>query len=361
MKFLGRDVWGNAVMFWRRRQGIFSGDLAIDLGTANTRIYTRGQGIVLDEPSVVALRQGRSARVEAVAAFGEEARQMLGRTPQNITAIRPMKSGVIADFAMTGKMIQYFVRKVRKSRILRPRPQVLVCIPCGATPVERRAIKESVADAGAGEVFLIEAPLAAALGAGLPVHEAHGSMVVDIGAGISQVAVISHNGIAYANAIRGGGDRLDDAILKHVRRNRGMLIGEVTAEHIKYEIGSAFPGDKVREIAVIGHKLAEGVPRSFTVNSSEILGALQEPLSSLTGAVTTALDKTAPDLGGDVAERGIVLTGGGALLRDMERLLQEATGLSVHVADDPLTCVARGSGSALEMNDERRLDLFASA
>jgi rod shape-determining protein MreB len=339
---------------------MFSGDLSVDLGTTSTLIYARGQGIVLNEPSVVAIRRGWSGAAEAVVAVGEETRQMLGRTPRNITAIRPLKDGVIADFAVTEKMLQYFIQKVHESRIIGWRPQVLICVPCGVTDVERRAFKESVAGAGARDVFVIQEPLAAAMGAGLPVDEARGSMVVDIGGGTSQVAVISRNGIVYANAVRGGGDRFDETIVNYVRRNYGTLVGESTAERIKREIGSAFPTNEVREIAVIGRNLAEGIPRSLILNSVEILEALQEPLSSLTGAVKTALDQIPPDLGADVTEQGIVLTGGGALLREIDRLFQEATGLPVRVAEDPPTCVARGSGRALEMNDERGLDLFAS-
>ena len=347
-------------MFLRRIRGIFSNDLSIDLGTANTLIYVRGQGIVLNEPSVVAIRHDRSGGAKAVAAVGEEAKRMLGRTPQNITAIRPLKDGVIADFTVTEKMLQYFIHKVHESRIIRPSPQVLICVPCGSTQVERRAIKESAAGAGAREVFLIEEPLAAAMGAGLPVDEPRGSMVLDIGGGTSEVAVISLNGIVYSNSVRIGGDRFDDAIVNYVRRNYGTLIGEATAERIKHEIGSAFPGNEVWEIEVKGRNLAEGIPRSFTLNSNEILEALQEPLSGITEAVKTALEQTPPELGADVAERGIVLTGGGALLRHVDRLLEEETGLPVVVADDPLTCVARGGGRALEMNDERGLDLFAT-
>jgi len=348
------------LMFLRRIGGLFSGDLSIDLGTASTLIYARGQGIVLNEPSVVAIRQDPSGRAKTAVAVGEETRQMLGRTPQRVTAMRPLKDGVIADLTVTEKMLQHFIHKVRKSRIIRPSLQVLICVPCGATEVERRAIKECVAGAGARKVFLMEEPLAAAMGAGLPVDEARGSMVVDIGAGTSQVAVISRNGIVYASSVRGGGDRFDDAIVNYVRSNHGTLIGEVTAERIKREIGSAFPGNQVREIAVIGRNLAEGIPRRLTLNSSEILEALQEPLSYITTAVKTALDQTPPDLGGDVAEQGIVLTGGGALVRDIDRLLEEETGLPVLVAEHPRTCVARGSGRALEMTDERGLDLFAS-
>ncbi len=345
-------------MLLRRIRGMFSNDLSIDLGTANTLFYTRGQGIVLNEPSVVAIRQGRGGS-KSVAAVGNEAKQMLGRTPRNITAIRPLKDGVIADFTVTEKMLQYFIHKVHESRIIQPSPRVLICVPCGSTQVERRAIKESAAGAGAREVFLIEEPMAAAIGAGLPVDEARGSMVLDIGGGTSEVAITSLNGIVYSNSVRMGGDRFDDAIIAYVRRNYGALIGEVTAEHIKYEIGSAYPSGEMREIEVMGRNLAEGVPRSFTLNSNEILEALQEPLSGIIEAVKTALEQVPPELGADVAERGIVVTGGGALLADIDRLLEEETGLPVLIADDPLTCVARGGGHALETANERSLELLA--
>ncbi len=348
-------------MFFQRLRGVFSNDLSIDLGTANTLIYARGQGIVLDEPSVVAIRQDREGGMKSVAAVGDEAKMMLGRTPQNITAIRPLKNGVIADFTVTEKMLQYFIHKVHESRIIRPSPRVLVCVPCGSTQVERRAIKESAAGAGAREVYLIEEPMAAAIGAGLPVDEPRGSMVLDIGGGTSEVAVVSLNGIVYSNSVRTGGDRFDEAIINYVRRNYGTLIGEATAERIKHAIGSAYPGEKKQEIEVKGRNLAEGIPRSFVLNSNEILEALQEPLAGITGAVKTALEQTPPELGADVAERGIVLTGGGALLRGLDRLIEEETGLPVLVADDPLTCVARGGGRALEMIDERGgLDLFST-
>jgi rod shape-determining protein MreB len=347
-------------MFFRRIRGMFSNDLAIDLGTANTLIYARNQGIVLNEPSVVAIRQDRAGGPKSVAAVGEEAKMMLGRTPQNITAIRPLKDGVIADFTVTEKMLQYFIHKVHASRLIRPSPRVLICVPCGSTQVERRAIKESAAGAGAREVYLIEEPMAAAIGAGLPVDEARGSMVIDIGGGTSEVAVISLNGIVYSNSVRVGGDRFDDAIVNYVRRNYGTLIGEATAERIKHAIGSAFPGAEVREIEVKGRNLAEGIPRSFTLNSNEILEALQEPLAGIVGAVRMALEQTPPELGSDVAERGIVITGGGALLRDVDRLIEDETGLPVVIAEDPLTCVARGGGRALEMVDAHGIDLVTS-
>ena len=344
---------------FKRLLGMFSNDLSIDLGTANTLIYVRGRGIVLNEPSVVAIRQDRGpGGPKSIAAVGLEAKAMLGRTPGNITAIRPLKDGVIADFTVTEKMLQHFIHKVHEGRFFRPSPRVLICVPCGSTQVERRAIKESAAGAGAREVYLIEEPMAAAIGAGMPVDEARGSMVLDIGGGTSEVAVISLNGIVYSASVRIGGDRFDDAIVNYVRRNYGTLIGEATAERIKHEVGSAFPGNEVREIEVKGRNLAQGIPRSFTLNSNEILEALQEPLAGITGAVKTALEQTPPELGSDVAERGIVLTGGGALLKDLDRLLMEETGLPVVVADDPLTCVARGGGKALEMMDERGGEVF---
>ena len=345
---------------FKRFLGLFSNDLSIDLGTANTLIYARGQGIVLNEPSVVAIRQDRgSGAPKSILAVGVDAKRMLGRTPGNITAIRPLKDGVIADFTVTEKMLQRFIHKVHEGRFLRPSPRVLICVPCGSTQVERRAIKESAAGAGAREVYLIEEPMAAAIGAGMPVDEARGSMVLDIGGGTSEVAVISLNGIVYSASVRIGGDRFDDAIVNYVRRNYGTLIGEATAEQIKHDIGSAYPGNEVLEMEVKGRNLAQGVPRSFTLNSNEILEALQEPLSGIVGAVKTALEQTPPELGADVAERGIVITGGGALLKDLDRLLMEETGLPVIIAEDPLTCVARGGGRALEMMDERGMDVFA--
>jgi rod shape-determining protein MreB len=287
-----------------------------------------------------------------VEAVGQQAKNMLGRTPGNITAIRPLKDGVIADFTVTEKMLQHFIRKALPGRYFRPSPRVIVCVPYGSTQVERRAIRESAEGAGARKVWLVEEPMAAAVGAGMPVHEARGSMVLDIGGGTSEVAVISLNGIVYAASARIGGDKFDEAIINYVRRNYGILIGEATAERIKKEIGSAFPGDEVREISVKGRNLSEGVPRSFSLNSNEILEALQEPLQGIVQAVKQALEQTPPELGADVAERGIVLTGGGALLRHIDKLLMEETGLPVVVADEPLTCVARGGGRILELLDE---------
>ncbi len=340
-------------------RGMFSSDLSIDLGTANTLIYVRGQGIVLNEPSVVAIRQDRvPGSQRSVAAVGIEAKQMLGRTPGHITTVRPLKDGVIADFTTTEEMLKHFIRKVHKSRFLRPSPRVLICVPCGSTQVERRAIKESAEEAGAREVFLIEEPKAAAIGAGIPIHEARGSMVIDIGGGTSEVAVISLNGIVYAQSVRIGGDRFDEAIISYVRRNHGTLIGESTAERIKIEIGCAYPQTEVRTMEVSGRNLAEGVPRMIQLNSNEILEALHETLSGIIAAVRQALEQTPPELCADVAERGIVLTGGGALLRDIDKRISAETGLNVYVADDPLTCVARGGGRALEMIDMHGNDFF---
>jgi len=344
---------------FKRIRGLFSNDLSIDLGTANTLIYIPGQGIVLNEPSVVAIKEDRIRGAKTIAAVGAEAKQMLGRTPGNITAIRPLKDGVIADFAVTERMLRYFIEKVHESKLLRPSPRILICVPCGSTQVERRAIRESAAMAGAREVYLIEEPMSAAVGAGLPVDEAYGSMVLDIGGGTSEVAVISLNGIVYSASVRIGGDRFDDAIINYVRRNYGTLIGEATAERIKHEIGTAYPGSEVREIEVKGRNLAEGVPRSFALNSNEILEALQEPLSGIVGSVKVALEQTPPELGADVANRGIVLTGGGALLADIDRLIAEETGLPVNIADDPLTCVARGGGMVLETIDLKGPNSFS--
>lgn len=343
---------------FKRLRGLFSSDLSIDLGTANTLIYVRGRGIVLDEPSVVAIRQ--SGNMRSVAAVGVDAKRMLGRTPGNITAIRPMKDGVIADFTVTEQMLQHFIRKVHQSTFLTPSPRVLVCVPCMSTQVERRAIKESAEGAGAREVFLIEEPMAAAIGAGLPVEEAQGSMVVDVGGGTSEIAIISLNGVVYSESIRVGGDRFDEAITAYVRRHYGSLIGEATAERIKEEIGCAYPGGELREIDVRGRNLAEGIPRSFTLNSHEILDALQDPLASIIAAVKSALEQSPPELASDIAERGLVLTGGGALLRDIDKLIAEETGLPVIVAEDPLTCVARGGGKALEMIDQHTFELLSS-
>ena len=326
----------------------FSNDLAIDLGTANTLIYIKGKGIVLDEPSVVAMQTDASHGKSVILAVGTEAKKMLGRTPGSIQAIRPMKDGVIADFNVTEKMLKQFIKKVNNSRFAAA-PRIVICVPCGSTQVERKAIRDSALAAGASSVNLIEEPMAAAIGAGLPIEEATGSMVVDIGGGTTEVGVISLSGVVYSHSIRVGGDAFDDSIINYVRRNYGMLIGEATAEEIKKSIGSAFPGMEVRELEVKGRNLAEGIPRAFTIRSNEVLEALTEPLNQIVQSVKNALEQTPPELGADIADRGLVLTGGGALLKGLDRLLAEETGLPVMIAEDPLTCVARGSGKALEM------------
>jgi rod shape-determining protein MreB and related proteins len=277
---------------------------------------------------------------------------MLGRAPGNINVIRPMRDGVIADFTVTEQMLKQFIKRVHKSGIFSPSPRIVICVPCGSTQVERRAIRESAYGAGARRVELIEEPMAAAIGADLPVEEPNGSMVVDIGGGTTEVGVISLGGAVYSGSIRVGGDKFDEAIINYIRRNYGMLIGETTAEQIKKEIGSAFPGSEVREMEVMGRNLAEGVPRSFTISSNEILEALTDPLNNIVSAVKIALEQTPPELGSDIARKGMVLTGGGALLSDIDRLLMEETGLPVLIADDPLTCVVRGSGKALDRMDK---------
>ncbi|MDA8944389.1 rod shape-determining protein [Porticoccaceae bacterium] len=335
------------MLLLKRILGLFSSDLSIDLGTANTLIYMREHGIVLNEPSVVAIReQYGEKKVEAV---GTDAKRMLGRTPGNITAIRPLKDGVIADFQVTEKMLQHFIRKVHSESFFPPSPRVLICVPCTATEVEKRAIKESAFSAGAREVFLIEEPMAAAIGAGLPVEEAVGSMVVDIGGGTTEIAILSLNGVVFSDSVRIGGDRFDESICNYVRRKYGSVIGDGTAERIKMEIGTAYLSKEVREIEVRGRNLAEGVPKSFVLSSDEILQSLQEPLSGIVQAVKRVLEQSPPELASDIAETGIVLTGGGSLLKDLDRLLAIETGLPVILAEEPLTCVARGGGEALEV------------
>lgn len=326
----------------------FSTDMAIDLGTANTLIYLRGKGIVLDEPSVVAIRHEDGNGRKIIQAVGQAAKQMLGRVPGNIEAIRPMKDGVIADFTVTEQMIKQFIRMVNPRRLISPSPRIIVCVPCGSTQVERRAIREAALGAGASQVYLIEEPMAAAIGAGLNVSDASGSMVVDIGGGTTEVAVISLGGMVYKGSVRVGGDKFDEAIINYIRRNKGMLIGDPTAELIKKEIGSAFPSTEIKEIEVKGRNMTEGVPRSFTITSKEILESLSDPLNQIVSAVKIGLEQTPPELGADITEKGIALTGGGALLRDIDRLLQEETGIPVVIAEDPLACVVNGCGEALE-------------
>lgn len=337
---------------------MFTNDLSIDLGTANTLIFMRGQGIVLDEPSIVAVRHLKNGSKE-IAAVGYEAKKMLGRTPDGLSTIRPLRDGVIADLKETEIMLDRFIRKVVKRGIFSSKLRVLLCVPYGATDVERKALKEAALNAGASVAYLIPEPMAAAIGAGMPVHEASGSMVLDIGGGTSEVAVMSLNGIVYASSVRIGGDRFDEAIIAYVRRNYGMLIGEPTAERIKQEIGSAYPSSDILEAQVRGRNINEGIPKTFTLNSNEILEALQEPLQGIVSAVRVALESTPPELAADIAERGIVITGGGALLRHIDRLISEETGLTTIIAEDPLTCVARGGGRALELMEAHGTHFFA--
>ena len=341
---------------------MFSNDLSIDLGTANTLVYVKNKGIVLNEPSVVAVRLDRNGGSQRkVDAVGKAAKTMLGRSPDNLEVIRPMKDGVIADFQYTEKMLQYFISKVLQGSHFvpfKPSPRVLVCVPCGATQVERRAIRESVEGAGASEVFLITEPMAAAIGAGLPVSEAKGSMIVDIGGGTTEVAIISLNGIVYSSSVRIGGNRFDQAIIDYVRNTKRYEIGESTAEQVKIEIGSAYAEQEMHEKEVRGRSVVEGVPRSFTLNSNEILEALSDPIKGIVAAVRTALEKSPPELAADIAEHGMMLSGGGALLHNLDKLLREENGIPVTIADDPLTCVARGGGKALEMYDTQDNEIF---
>ncbi|MBL6696697.1 MAG: rod shape-determining protein [Proteobacteria bacterium] len=342
----------------KRLRGMFSTDLSIDLGTANTLIYVKDRGIILDEPSVVAIRMHNGQK--SIEAVGKEAKRMLGRTPGNIQAIRPLKDGVIADFQVTEKMLQHFIAKVHESKFIRPSPRVLICVPCTSTQVERRAIRESALSAGAREVKLIEEPMAAAIGAGLQVEEASGCMVVDIGGGTTEIAIISLNGVVYRDSIRIGGDRFDESIVSYVRRKYGSLIGDSTAERIKQEVGCGYKSDELKEIDVRGRHLAEGVPRSFTLTNDEILTALEEPLDAMMRSIKLALEQSPPELAADIAESGIVLTGGGALLTDLDKRISNETGLPVYIAEDPLTCVARGGGKALELMDRHVLDLLST-
>lgn len=347
---------------FKKLRSMFSNDLSIDLGTANTLVYVKNKGIVLNEPSVVAVRLDRNGGAQRkVDAVGRAAKTMLGRSPDNLEVIRPMKDGVIADFQYTEKMLQYFISKVLQGSHFvpfKPSPRVLVCVPCGATQVERRAIRESVEGAGASEVFLITEPMAAAIGAGLPVSEAKGSMIVDIGGGTTEVAIISLNGIVYSSSVRIGGNRFDQAIIDYVRNTKRYEIGESTAEQVKIEIGSAYAEQEMHEKEVRGRSVVEGVPRSFTLNSNEILEALSDPIKGIVAAVRTALEKSPPELAADIAEHGMMLSGGGALLHNLDKLLREETGIPVTIADDPLTCVARGGGKALEMYDTQENEIF---
>jgi len=327
--------------------GWFSNDLAIDLGTANTLVYVKGKGIVLSEPSVVAVRKNsRDRDRNRVLAVGREAKMMLGRTPGNIVAIRPMKDGVIADFEITEAMLRHFIRKVHNRRSL-IRPRIIVCVPSGITPVEKRAVRESAESAGAREVYLIEEPMAAAIGAGLPITEPVCNMVVDIGGGTTEVAVISLAGIVYSKSVRVGGDKMDEAILQYVKRKYNLLIGERTSEIIKTTIGNAFPSEE-ETMEVKGRDLVTGIPKILTINSDEVRQAIQEQIDTIIATVKTALEQTPPELAADIVDRGIYLTGGGALLKNLDTLLHQETGLPIKVADDPLSTVVLGSGRALD-------------
>ncbi len=327
-------------------KGTFSNDIAIDLGTANTLIYVPGEGVILNEPSVVALKNENGKKI--VAAVGIEAKKMLGRTPDQIAAIRPMKDGVIANFYVASQMLQSFIKKVHKSSFFTPNPRVLICVPCKSTQVERKAIKQSAEEAGAREVFLIEEPVAAAVGAGMNIEEARGAMVIDIGGGTTEIAILSLNGVVYADSVRVGGDKMDEAIVDYVRRKHGCLIGSNTAEKIKQEIGSAYPTDSL-EIDVRGHNVSKGSPVQFVLNTSEMYEAIHEPLSAIVGGVKKALENSRPELSSDILERGIMLTGGGSLLNGLDELLERELSLPINMANDPLLCVAIGGGKVLEM------------
>ena len=327
--------------------GMLSADMAIDLGTANTLVYVKRRGIVLNEPSVVAITESRGRT--QVLAVGDEAKMMLGRTPGNIKAIRPLRDGVIADFEVAEEMIKHFIRKVHNRRGF-ARPQVIICVPSGSTAVERRAIQESAESAGARKVHLIEEPMAAAIGAGLPVTEPTGSMVVDIGGGTTEVAVLSLGGIVYSRSIRVGGDKLDEAIIAYIRRNHNLLVGEGSAERIKKDIGSACPPEdgEGATMEIKGRDLMNGVPKELIITERQIAESLTEPVGAIVEAVKVALEHTAPELAADIVDKGIVLTGGGALLGNMDYVLRASTGLPVSIADDPLSCVALGTGRCLE-------------
>lgn len=333
-------------MIWDRIIGAFSNDLAIDLGTANTLVYAKGKGIISSEPSVVAIRRDSRGQ-KKILAVGKEAKEMLGRTPGMIEAIRPLKDGVIADFEVTEAMLRYFIRAAHNRKSL-VRPRIIIGVPYGITEVEKRAVRESAESAGAREVYLIQEPMAAAIGAGMPVTEPSGNMIVDIGGGTTEVAVISLAGIVESQSVRVAGDKMDEAILQFIKRNYNLLIGERTAELIKINIGNAFPDGEGREMQVSGRDLIGGIPRYLEINSDEIREAMAEPVHTIVETIKTTLEKTPPELAGDIVEKGIMLAGGGALIRGMDKLIHEETGLPVMVANDPLSSVAYGAGKALD-------------
>ena len=327
--------------------GFFSNDMAIDLGTANTLVYVKGEGIVLNEPSIVAIHQADNT----VLAVGKEAKAMLGRTPGNIVAIRPLKDGVIADFDVTEKMLNYFIRRVHKRRAL-VRPRIVIGVPSGITQVEKRAVRDSAMQAGAREVYLIEEPMAAAIGAGMPITEPGGNMVVDIGGGTTEVAVISLSGIVYSRSVRIAGDEMDEAIVQYIRKNYNLLVGERRAEEIKIRLGSAYPmGGERKTMEVKGRDLIDGIPKTIVIGDDEIREALREPIMTIVEAVRTALERTPPELAADIVDKGIVLTGGGALLKGLDLLLRQETNLPITIAEDPLSCVALGTGKVLDELD----------
>ena len=344
--------------FFKHLKGFYSTDLSIDLGTANTLVFVKDKGIVLDEPSVVAIKKADGHRT--VVAVGSEAKRMLGRVPGNIEAIRPLKDGVIADFQVTEKMLQHFIQLVHGENFFEPSPRILICVPCQSTQVERRAIRESALQAGAREVRLIEEPMAAAIGAGLPVEDASGSMVVDIGGGTTEIAILALNGVVFSSSLKTGGDRFNESIVSYLRRKYGVLIGESTAERIKEKIGCASSDSEELHLEVRGRNLAEGVPNTLNLSSKEVYEAISGPLSAILQSIRNALEQSPPELSADISERGIVLTGGGALLRDLDIMISDQTGIPVYIAEDPLTCVAKGGGIALDILDKYDVDLLST-
>jgi len=333
--------------------------LSIDLGTVNTLIYLNGE-LVLDEPSVVAIRDEPGSLERSVLAVGKEAKNMLGRTPGSIEAIRPMKDGVIADFSITKKMLQYFIRQVLSTGFFSPSPDILICVPCGATQVERRAIRESAVEAGAKNVFLIDEPIAAALGAGMEIGESAGRMVVDIGGGTTEIGIMSLNGVVYAESLRVAGDAFNDSVVKYVRSKHSIIIGEITAEKIKEEVGSAFKSSTIKKKTYTGRSVTTGLPTEFIMTNNRVAEALREPLSQIIGAIRVALEQTPPELSSDIAESGIMLTGGGALLVGLDQLINDKTNLNVHIAENPLTCVVNGGDKALELINKNNMSFLAA-